>query len=99
MTQPRPVLTGSISLGNLLQIGTLIVAAAIGYATVQNKVDSLSDQVEAAEAENARTLASMEARTRYLETSFARADERYNAMLGLLQSIDDRLERIERKEP
>ncbi len=104
MTQ-KPTFSANISLGNALQILSLVVAAAIGYATVNAQVSSINEKIERDAGELEKTqvqlaakITAMENRTRYLETSFARADERSNSMFGLLKSIDDRLERIERKD-
>lgn len=101
MTPPK--FQPSISTGNILQIGALIVCTATAYAVMdtrsKNNAESVKDTREAVQQVDGRMrtdLAELERRVRGLETGLARSDERLTAILELLARIDNRLERIER---
>lgn len=84
-----------ISLGNIIQIGVMLVGGALAFAALDartaNNTEKIAGLSQSAEA--------LEGRVRLLETNLARADERFASIINLLARIDARLERIERSAP
>lgn len=98
-TGARPRFSPQISLGNVIQIGVLVVGMAVGWTQLQSAVevnaraiDVLGEEVEA----RRMRAEAMEVRLRALENEAARADERFSNILTMLARIDSKLERIER---
>ena len=83
-----------ISFGNVIQIGVTLVTVTLAYAAVN--ATAAANRETIAQAVTAQS--AMESRLRALENTQARADERMANILQLLNRIDGRLERIERKE-
>jgi outer membrane murein-binding lipoprotein Lpp len=98
-TGARPRFSPQISLGNVIQIGLLVVGMAVGWTQLQSAVDGNTRAIDGlgqvVEARRLRADA-MEARVRALENEAARADERFSNILTMLARIDSKLERIER---
>lgn len=92
---PRPQFTPQISFGNVIQIIVLVGGFLVGYVKVQEQAAQNDEAWRQAQGDRA----GLEIRIRSLETSQARADERYNAILEYLSRIDTRLERIEASGP
>ena len=101
----RPQINGTISVGNILTMVTMIVAAAAAVITLQVRDDEREKQISRIETMvssevDARTslVASIEARVRVVENiqarNQARYDERFVAVLAALERIDDRLNRV-----
>lgn len=88
----KPTFTSQISLGNWITIGALVATLAVGWGVMQTQ--QASNQLSIAEID--AELASIRVRVRKLETEDARSQERYSALLNLLNRIDGRLARIER---
>lgn len=90
-------LKNQISLGNIIQIGVMLVGLGAAWATM----DSRSTSTEAALSSAQSDLDNVEARVRSLETSTAAADarneERFTTILTTLARIDARLERMEKQ--
>ena len=98
----RPTFSPNISLGNALQIVTMIVMVVAGYVVIDQRstantdaIRELSDDLRDVTRDGQVQREGIAVRVRYLETQAARVDERYSAMMGLLQRIDARLARIE----
>lgn len=100
MTAPK--VDPKVSFGNLLNLIALAVAVAVGWGVMSERGDQTRNQM----AEVRDTLrqevltrrdgqAALESRIRALESSQARADERFNSVLQVLGRIEARLERIE----
>ena len=87
----KPQFSMSLNLGHLLQIGTLIIAATVGWVTMDARTSSNSDGIKSLR----KDLIAAETRIRAVETSSVRADERMQGIFTLLSRIDARLERIE----
>lgn len=83
-----------ISFGNVVQIGVTLVTVTLAYAAVN--ATAAANRETIAQAITAQS--AMEGRLRALENTQARADERMANILQLLNRIDGRLERIERKD-
>ena len=83
-----------ISFGNVVQIGVTLVTVTLAYAAVNATASANRETIGHA----LTAQASMEGRLRALENTQARADERMANILQLLNRIDGRLERIERKD-
>ena len=83
-----------ISFGNMVQIGVTLVTVTLAYAAVNATASANRETI----AQALTAQASMEGRLRALENTQARDDERMTNILQLLNRIDGRLERIERKE-
>lgn len=83
-----------ITLGNLIQIGIMLATGAMAFATVNGRAATNAENI----SKNVASISSLESRTRTLENSLARSDERTANILQLLNRIDARLERIERKD-
>lgn len=86
-------LKNQISVGNVLQIGFMVVGIGLAWGAMSAK--SAETEKDLASAQVA--LNSIEIRVRNLETSDARNDERLNTILDTLGRIDKRLERMERQ--
>lgn len=97
-----PRIDQNISLGNILNLVALLAAVAVGWGVMSERgentrkgLDSMDVSLRE-ESENRRQQsAALEARIRTLESSQARADERFNSVLQVLGRIEARLERIE----
>ena len=83
-----------ISFGNVVQIGVTLVTVTLAYAAVNATAVTNRETI----AQAVSTQSAMEGRLRALENTQARDDERMANILQLLNRIDGRLERIERKE-
>jgi len=88
---PKPEFTGTISWGQAIQAGVLIIGFTSGYALLQFQTKAATQALEDAQNERAK----LEIRLRVVETQQARADERFSSILSMLARIDGRLERIE----
>jgi len=91
-----------ISYGNILNFIGLIVAVAVAWGIMSERGENTRDQMDALRSTLQQEVAtrrdgqtSIEARVRALESSQARADERFNSVLQVLGRIEARLERIE----
>lgn len=89
MTKPQFSMT--VNLGHLLQIVSLVIAATVGWVTM----DARTSQNREAITKMAAEFADTRMRMRSVETSAVRADERMQSIFSLLARIDARLERIE----
>lgn len=94
-----PKFNGQISLGSLIQIALIIFAVIAGWFRIESAVGA--NAVEIAHileqtSEIQQEYSSLQSRTRALENSFARADERVSIILATLARIEARLERSER---
>lgn len=90
----KPQFSMAINLGHLLQIASLIVAATVGWMTMDARTTANKAAIEGLATERVKD----EARLRVLENTAARSDERLQSIFGLLNRIDSRLERIENNE-
>lgn len=86
-----PHMRSEITLGNVLQIASILAIGVAGYV----RLDEQSTSNEAAWAAAAASQAALELRVRILENDVARVDERYAAILGILTRIESRVERME----
>jgi FtsZ-binding cell division protein ZapB len=100
----RPQVDYTISLGNMLNMAGLAVAVAVAWGIMSERGETTRTQMQEVrdtlkqEVDNRReSLSAIEARVRTLESSQARADERFNSVLQVLGRIEARLERIESK--
>jgi FtsZ-binding cell division protein ZapB len=100
----RPQVDYTISLGNMLNMAGLAVAVAVAWGIMSERGETTRTQMQEVrdtlkqEVDNRReSLSAIEARVRTLESSQARADERFNSVLQVLGRIEARLERIETK--
>jgi hypothetical protein len=91
-----------ISYGNILNLVALVVAVAVAWGIMSERGENTRDQMDALRTTLHQEVAtrrdgqsSIEARVRALESSQARADERFNSVLQVLGRIEARLERIE----
>jgi len=87
----RPQFAMTINLGHLLQITSLVIAATVGWVTMDARTTANAvriAKVEAREGEHFQRL-------RAVENMQARNDERMTSILGYLSRIDARLERME----
>jgi hypothetical protein len=89
----RPQFNTTVSLGNVLQIGAMLVALGLGWAVMDARGQDNAERV----AENRVTLTALEGRVRALESGSARLDERLRSMEGILNRIDERLANMERQ--
>jgi len=92
----KPAFEWQISLGNVIQIALLLVAGAIGGATFDARITANETAIKNGMADVRRIDADHEQRLRTMETSNARAAERFTSIVALLARIDSRLERIEK---
>jgi hypothetical protein len=93
-----------ISVGNLLNLAALGVAVAVAWGIMSERGENTKDQLEALRMTLQQEVTTrrdaqgaLEGRVRALESSQARADERFNSVLQVLGRIEARLERIETK--
>jgi hypothetical protein len=84
-----------ISVGNLIQIGVLLVALTFGWAEMESRSDQSEKEIARLQASIDQFAGTLELRVRTLESSAVRSDERVANMISLLSRIDSRLERIE----
>lgn len=100
MTGPK--IENRLSVGNIINLVALVGAIAVGWGVMSERGEQTREQMsdirstlsqEVAVRRDAQ--ASLEARIRALESSQARADERFNSVLQVLGRIEARLERIE----
>lgn len=91
----KPTFTSSISLGNWITIGAIVATMAVGWGVMQEQ--NTANRLSVAEID--ADLAAIRIRVGKLETEDARSQERYSALLNLLNRIDGRLARIERGNP
>lgn len=84
-----------ITLGNLIQIASMLVLVAIAFQTLNGKAAANTDAITKTIAE----LKAQDARLRFLENASTRNDERLTNMIVILNKIDARLERIEQSGP
>lgn len=96
--KPEP----KISYGNILNLVALAVAVAVAWGVMSERGENTKAQLDAlrgtlTDEVRARRdgQGALEARIRALESSQARADERFNSVLQVLGRIEARLERIE----
>lgn len=82
----------------------LVVAVAVAWGimsergeTTRSQMQEVRDTLKQEVDTRRESLSSIEARVRTLESSQARADERFNSVLQILGRIEARLERIETK--
>jgi len=91
----KPAFEWQISLGNVIQIALLLIAGSIGWATFDARIAANETAIRNGISDGRRIDAEHEMRLRTMETSNARAEERFTSILALLARIDSRLERIE----
>lgn len=90
----KPSFIWQLSIGNVIQIALLLLAAGIGWATFDARIST----VETSTTTIIQVQADHATRLRRAETDAARSDERMNHILSLFAQIDKRLERIEQRE-
>ena len=102
MTAPK--FSMDINLGHVLQVGALLVAVALGWATMEHRTSSNTTAIAAQRDDFEQDMQSLraefgaaKARVRAVETNAARADERLQSIYTLLARMDARLARIEDK--
>jgi len=102
MTTPK--LENKMSIGNILNLLALVVAVAVGWGVMRERGEStrenmteLRDTLRQEVTTRREGQGALEARIRALESSQARADERFNSVLQVLGRIEARLERIEQR--
>jgi len=102
MTTPK--LENKMSIGNILNLLALVVAVAVGWGvmrergeTTRENMTELRDTLRQEVSTRREGQGALEARIRALESSQARADERFNSVLQVLGRIEARLERIEQR--
>lgn len=105
MTSP-PKIENRMSLGNFINLIALVVAVAVGWGVMSERGEStrdqmtqISDTLRQEVAARREGIGALEGRIRTLESSQARADERFNSVLQVLGRIEARLERIEERRP
>ena len=98
----KPQIENKMSIGNILNLLALIVAVAVGWGVMRERGESTRENMtEIRETLRQEVITrregqgALEARIRALESSQARADERFNSVLQVLGRIEARLERIE----
>lgn len=72
----KPTVTSQISLGNIIQIGVLLVGLVAGWFTMRNEVDAALN----ASGNNSAEISEMSERIRALETRSARDSEQLNTL-------------------
>ena len=100
MTTPK--IENRMSIGNLLNLAALIVAVAVGWGVMSERGEQTRENMNEVRETLRQEVttrrdgqSALEARIRALESSQARADERFNSVLQVLGRIEARLERIE----
>lgn len=100
MTGPK--IENRLSVGNIINLVALVGAIAVGWGVMSERGEQTREQMADIRATLSQEVAtrrdnqgSLEARIRALESSQARADERFNSVLQVLGRIEARLERIE----
>ena len=100
----QPKIDSRISLGNILTFAGLVVAVAVGWGvmrergeTTRENMTELRETLRQEVSTRREGQGALEARIRALESSQARADERFNSVLQVLGRIEARLERIEQR--
>lgn len=100
MTLPKP--DPKISYGNILNLLAVAAAVLVGWGVMSERGDNTREQMTQISATLTQEVAArregmnaLESRIRTLESSQARADERFNSVLQVLGRIEARLERIE----
>ena len=88
----RPEFNKSISLGNMLQMGALVVALAVGWFTMEARGADNATRI----VENRSTFSDLEIRVRGLENGSVRLEERLRSMQDILLRIERRLATMER---
>ena len=98
----KPQIENKMSIGNILNLLALVVAVAVGWGVMRERGESTRENMtEIRETLRQEVITrregqgALEARIRALESSQARADERFNSVLQVLGRIEARLERIE----
>ena len=98
----KPQIENKMSIGNILNLLALVVAVAVGWGIMRERGEStrenmteLRDTLRQEVTTRREGQGALEARIRALESSQARADERFNSVLQVLGRIEARLERIE----
>ena len=86
----RPKIDPTISLGNVLTIGTLVFLAGIGWARLESSLSLVEERFALYDAD----AQDRETRIRVLEFDATRSNERQVAMLSTLIRIEARLEEI-----
>lgn len=98
MAEKSPFFSRQISVGNVLQIGVMIIGLTVGWITMdlrsQGNHQALSE-IGVDMQDLQEDLDTLDVRLRNVETEQARADERFGSILAILSRIDARLERIE----
>jgi hypothetical protein len=96
----RPPITAQISLGNLITIVGVIIAAATGYTNLDNRVANNAEAL----AQNARAVQSVRAlserqqdRLRATEIAVTRQDERTSSIMTALGRIEGQLQRLDER--
>lgn len=100
MTIPKP--DPKISYGSILNFLAIAVAVAVAWGVMSERGENTREQMTQISATLTQEVAArreginaLESRIRMLESSQARADERFNSVLQVLGRIEARLERIE----
>jgi hypothetical protein len=98
MAEKSPIFLRSISVGNVIQIGVMIIGLTVGWITMDMRSQGNTQALQALGTDITSIqddIDGFDARMRVVETEQARADERFGSILSLLSRIDARLERIE----
>jgi hypothetical protein len=93
----KPTFTSQISLGNWITLIVLACSLAVGWGAMKAQQEAVEATLTKVETQHAAHRNAVLTRLRILENEDARSQERYSALLQLLNRIDGRLERIERK--
>ena len=98
----KPQIENKMSIGNILNLMALAVAVAVAWGVMSERgestraeLDDIKDTLRQEVSTRREGQGALEARIRALESSQARADERFNSVLQILGRIEARLERIE----
>ena len=98
----KPQIENKMSIGNLLNLLALVVAVAVAWGVMSERgehtrteMNDIKETLRQEVSTRRDGQGALEARIRALESSQARADERFNSVLQVLGRIEARLERIE----
>lgn len=86
-----------ISLGNLIQIGVVIVTVAGAWFNLDNRVNNNREDLETLQATEKEHYVDLSARTRSLETDRAVTDQKLANILDIVKKNQATLERLARQ--
>lgn len=93
----KPTFTSQISLGNWITLFVLFCSLAVGWGVMKTQQEANQAAISKIDSAFQSHAVGVRNRLRVLENEDVRAQERYSSMLQLLNRIDARLERIERR--